>query len=65
MKLRHLESALDSVDVFEDPKIHLEQIPTSAHLASRMIHTAAETYGDIDERFVGDFGVGTGMLVRE
>ena len=62
MKLRHLESALSEVDVFDDPKIELEQVPTSAHIAARMIHTAAEVYDDIEDKLVGDFGVGTGML---
>jgi predicted RNA methylase len=45
MKLRYLETALSEVDVFEEPKIELEQVPTSAHIAARMIHTAAEVYG--------------------
>jgi predicted RNA methylase len=63
MKLKHLESALSEVDLFENPSIELEQVPTSPHIASRMIHTAAETYGDITDQVVGDFGMGTGMLV--
>lgn len=62
MKLRYLESALSEVDVFDDPKIELEQVPTSPHIAARMIHAAAEVYGDIEDKLVGDFGVGTGML---
>lgn len=62
MKLRYLETALSDVDVFDDPKVELEQVPTSAHIAARMIHSAAEVYGDIEDKLVGDFGVGTGML---
>jgi rRNA N6-adenosine-methyltransferase METTL5 len=62
MKLRYLETALSDVDVFEDPKVEMEQVPTSAHIAAGMIHTAAEVYGDIEDKLVGDFGVGTGML---
>ncbi len=32
MKLRQLESALSEVDVFDNPKVDLEQVPTSAHI---------------------------------
>ena len=63
MKLRHLESHLSQVDVFENPNIELEQVPTSPHIASRMLFAAVDTYGDIVNQIVGDFGVGTGMLV--
>lgn len=62
MKLRYLESELSEVDVFENPKVDLEQVPTSPHIAACMIHAAAEVYGDIEGKLVGDFGVGTGML---
>ena len=40
----------------------MEQIPTSAHIASRMIFTAANTFGDIENCSVGDLGCGAGML---
>lgn len=33
MKQKQLESYLDDVDVFEDPKLELEQYPTTPHLA--------------------------------
>lgn len=33
MKLKELESFLQQVDVFEDPKIIFEQYPTSPHIA--------------------------------
>jgi predicted RNA methylase len=62
MKLKHLEAALGEVDPFESPKIELEQIPTSPHIASRMIFTAASMYGDIEGQMVGDFGCGPGIL---
>lgn len=62
MKLRQLESELSNVDVFEEPKVDLEQVPTSPHIAGRMIFNAMER-GDITDKLVGDFGVGTGMLV--
>ena len=50
MKLRHLESALEDVAAFdpEHQDVMLEQYPTSPHLAANLIHTAAETYGDIE-----------------
>lgn len=62
MKLKQLESMLQGVEVFENPKIELEQYPTSAHIASRMLYTAANTYGDIVGRICVDLGCGTGML---
>ena len=62
MKLKHLESELSGAEVFNRPKIELEQIPTSAHIAACMIHNAAQN-DDITERMIGDFGVGTGILV--
>lgn len=52
---------MSEVDVFEDPKVDLEQVPTSAHLAARVVLAAAER-GDLVGSFVGDLGVGTGML---
>lgn len=33
MKLKELESCLQQVDVFEEPKILFEQYPTSPHIA--------------------------------
>ena len=42
MKLKHLESALSEVRLFNSPSIELEQIPTSAHLASQIIFQAAQ-----------------------
>ena len=62
MKLKQLESMLQGVEVFENPKIELEQYPTSAHIASRMLYTAANVYGDIVGRSCVDLGCGTGML---
>ena len=61
-QLKQLESHLSDVEVFERPKIELEQYPTSAHIASRMLFTAEHTYGDIASRTVVDLGTGTGML---
>ena len=33
LKLKQLQSCLQDVDVFDTPKIMLEQYPTSAHIA--------------------------------
>jgi predicted RNA methylase len=40
----------------------LEQIPTSSHIAARMLFTASTTYDDISGCTVGDLGCGPGML---
>ena len=62
MKLRDLEEILTEVDPFDNPKVQLEQYPTSSHLAARMIYTAATSFGDIEGQSVGDFGCGAGVL---
>jgi len=33
MKLKELESHLQDVEIFKEPKVHLEQYPTTPHLA--------------------------------
>lgn len=43
MKQKKLESYLDDVDVFEDPKLELEQYPTTPHLAGTF-HLCRELY---------------------
>ncbi|KAJ1987833.1 hypothetical protein H4R33_002698 [Dimargaris cristalligena] len=62
MKLKALESYLQEVEVFDQPKVQFEQYPTSAHLAARIIYTAENTYGDIRGQAVADLGCGCGML---
>ena len=48
MKLKHIESALSSLTrEFDNPKVDLEQYPTSAHLAASIVLMACNTYGDI------------------
>ncbi|KAI8320926.1 methyltransferase-like protein-like protein 5 [Martensiomyces pterosporus] len=62
MKLKQLEGYLGDVAAFRDPKVQLEQYPTTAHLASRILYTAESSYGDIDGKAVVDLGCGCGML---
>ena len=45
MKLKHLEEALQPVKGFTNPVVELEQYITSPHLASHMIHAAAQAGG--------------------
>lgn len=62
MRLKELEGYLQDVAVFTDPKIKLEQYPTTAHLAARMLYTAHTAYDDIENKAVGDMGCGCGIL---
>mmetsp|Transcript_11939 Transcript_11939/g.36399 ORF Transcript_11939/g.36399 Transcript_11939/m.36399 type:complete len:219 (+) Transcript_11939:1669-2325(+) len=62
MKLKELESTLGCVRPFSSPNVELEQYPTSAHIASRMLFTAADSFDDIVDKSVGDFGCGGGIL---
>ncbi|KAM9804971.1 rRNA N(6)-adenosine-methyltransferase METTL5 [Neosynchiropus ocellatus] len=62
MKLKELESCLQQVDVFEDPKILLEQYPTSPHIAACMLYTIHNTFDDIEGKLVADLGCGCGVL---
>jgi hypothetical protein len=38
MKLKHLEAALQDMEIFEQPKVHLEQYPTTPHLAACVLY---------------------------
>ena len=38
MKLKHLEAALQDMELFEQPKVHLEQYPTTPHLAACVLY---------------------------
>lgn len=53
---------MSEVDSFEKPKVQLEQVSTSPEIASRMIFTAANSFADIENCTVGDFGCGPGIL---
>jgi len=62
MKLKELESHLQEVEGFDEPKILLEQYPTRPHIAACMIHTMASTFDDIEDRHILDLGCGSGVL---
>lgn len=62
MKLKKLQSHLEDVDVFENPKIMLEQHPTTPHIAAFMLHEIQTKYRDIDGCSVLDLGCGCGIL---
>ncbi|CAL8343534.1 unnamed protein product [Boreogadus saida] len=62
MKLKELESRLQQVDGFEEPKILLEQYPTSPHIAACMLYTIHNTFDDIEGKLIADLGCGCGVL---
>ncbi|KAK6485085.1 rRNA N6-adenosine-methyltransferase METTL5-like [Huso huso] len=62
MKLKELESCLQQVDVFEEPKLLLEQYPTRPHIAACMLYTIHNTFDDIENKLVADLGCGCGVL---
>ena len=64
MKLKHLESCLSSLPnrIFPNPKIELEQYPTSVHLTSSIILSALAKGDAGPGTSVLDLGCGTGML---
>ncbi|RYR07439.1 hypothetical protein Ahy_B05g074786 isoform A [Arachis hypogaea] len=62
MKLKQLEGLLGGLDQFPNPKVELEQYPTGPHIASRMLFTAENSFEDISNKVVADFGCGCGTL---
>lgn len=62
MKLKLLESLLGGLQQFPNPKVELEQYPTGPHIASRMLYTAENSFGDVSGKVVADFGCGCGTL---
>uniref|UniRef100_A0A0B7A7U8 Methyltransferase small domain-containing protein n=1 Tax=Arion vulgaris TaxID=1028688 RepID=A0A0B7A7U8_9EUPU len=62
MKRKELEGHLQDVDVFEKPKVKLEQYPTTPHIAACMLHTMCSTFDDLTDKCVVDLGVGCGVL---
>ncbi|KAL9443597.1 hypothetical protein AB3S75_016876 [Citrus x aurantiifolia] len=62
MKLKQLESVLGDLEQFSNPKVELEQYPTGPHIASRMLYIAENSFGDVSNKVVADFGCGCGTL---
>jgi predicted RNA methylase len=62
MKLKELESWLQQMETFAEPKLHYEQYITTPHLASQILFNIDQMYDDLHEKFVCDLGCGTGML---
>ncbi|ONH98049.1 hypothetical protein PRUPE_7G225500 [Prunus persica] len=62
MKLKQLEGLLGGLQQFSNPKAELEQYPTGPHIASRMLYTAENSFGDVTDKVVADFGCGCGTL---
>ncbi|XP_077175884.1 rRNA N(6)-adenosine-methyltransferase METTL5 [Paroedura picta] len=61
-KRKELESCLQQVDGFEDPKLLLEQYPTRPHIAACMLYTIHNTFDDLENKIVADLGCGCGVL---
>jgi putative methylase len=61
MKLRQLEITLQKLAGFSSPRAVLEQYPTPAPLAARLLYHAS-LHGDIEGKAVCDLGSGTGVL---
>lgn len=61
MKLNQLERLLENLEGFSDPSFLLEQYPTPAPLAARLLFHAALN-GAIEGKRVCDLGCGTGIL---
>jgi putative methylase len=57
-----LERFLSRVSPHPSPSASLEQYTTSEAVAATMLHLAAYTYGDIENKTVLDLGCGTGRL---
>uniref|UniRef100_UPI00398F547C rRNA N(6)-adenosine-methyltransferase METTL5 isoform X3 n=1 Tax=Pristiophorus japonicus TaxID=55135 RepID=UPI00398F547C len=62
LTLKKLESSLQQVDTFAQPKLFLEQYPTSPHIAAHMLYTIHTTFDDIENKLVADLGCGCGVL---
>uniref|UniRef100_A0A8D0H8H4 Methyltransferase-like protein 5 n=1 Tax=Sphenodon punctatus TaxID=8508 RepID=A0A8D0H8H4_SPHPU len=62
LKLKELESCIQQVDDFENPKLLLEQYPTRPHIAACMLYTIHNTFDDIENKVVADLGCGCGVL---
>uniref|UniRef100_A0A383WQB4 Uncharacterized protein n=1 Tax=Tetradesmus obliquus TaxID=3088 RepID=A0A383WQB4_TETOB len=62
MKLKELHALMQDIEPFAQPKVQLEQYPTGADIASRMLYTIESMFNAIEGNIVVDLGTGTGML---
>lgn len=62
VKRKDLEIFLTNVEGIPEPKLHLEQYPTSARVAANMLWNAGVDHDDIYEKNVLDLGCGSGTL---
>ncbi|KAF7989125.1 hypothetical protein HCN44_007435 [Aphidius gifuensis] len=62
LRMKDLEQYLQQLDIFEKPKVMLEQYPTSAHIASHLLYTAQSQFNDIENCSIADLGAGCGVL---
>ncbi|MBW2998378.1 METTL5 family protein [Candidatus Woesearchaeota archaeon] len=61
MTKTQLAILLSKLKVFENPKVQLEQYPTDSEVAADILWNAF-MLGDIEDKIIGDFGAGTGIL---
>lgn len=62
MKLKVLQQHLQDLELFEQPKVCLEQYATLPHIAGPVLHTIQSSFGDLEGLQVADFGCGCGVL---
>lgn len=60
--IKQLESCLQNLNDFDEPKLELEQYATPPHIAALVLNTIHSTYDDLEGKFVCDLGCGTGRL---
>lgn len=61
MKKKELEIALEKLEGYRNPKLHLEQYTTPSSVAAELLNIAS-LKGDIGGKAVFDLGCGTGVL---
>lgn len=61
IKKSRLAIVLSGLEAFRKPKAELEQYPFDSHSASELLWNAFQL-GDIENKIIGDFGCGTGIL---
>jgi predicted RNA methylase len=59
---KQLEMLLQQIESFQEPKPELEQYPITPQGASMILTIIANTFDDIQDKVLADFGCGTGML---